>query len=232
MTVFKEPVRIVETQYLLNVCVFVSKSVHEFTLKLHYIRYSLLHQEYNFCIGRNRRYKSKQISFVLNVLMMFSSLFSRSTMRTSSSMESWISSVTPTWWTLPWMYTGIYILTKKYPTVSGLASNALLRWKMPNVMHGSWLHEIYINLNLLQLSEKRELKLWLNWNNCNLRQSQLWRCLRTQRQWGRCSQQGKCWNYTHANSLNLQSSSQIFCLVILFIKTFYCCTCVSKYRWT
>lgn len=52
-------------------------------------------------------------------------LFSRSTMRMSSSMENWISSVTPTWWTLPWMYTGIYILIKKYPAVSAFSSNGL-----------------------------------------------------------------------------------------------------------
>ncbi len=112
-------------------CVFVSKSVNEFILKLQYnvSRYSLLLHEYNSCIGRNRHYKSQQISFVLNVLMMFPSLFSRSTMRTSSSMESWNSLVTPTWWTLPWMYTGIYIPAKKYPTVSGLTSNALLWWR-------------------------------------------------------------------------------------------------------
>lgn len=157
-----------------------------------------------------------EVSFVLNVTVTdgVPSLFSRSTMRTSSSVESWISSVKPTWWTLPWMCAGIYFLTKKYPAVSGLPSNALLPWKMPNVMHGSWLHEIYINLNLLQLSEKREHKLWLNWNNFSLRQSQLWRCLRTQRPWGRCSQQGKCWNEMHANSMTLQSSHTLSCRFI------------------
>lgn len=45
-------------------------------------------------------------------------LCSRSTMRRNSYMASWIFSVTPTWWTSPWMCTRTSSLTRKFHTVS------------------------------------------------------------------------------------------------------------------
>lgn len=141
----------------------------------------------------------------------------RSTMNKSCFMENWTSSVTQTWWTLPWMCTEVFILTRKFPIVSVFLFDThhkeLLHYTTYSIhdrfntklcfmlfstlgctcwfmMMLLWLMTFF-NPPCVQLWGRRGRRLWPSLSSCSQRQNPLWKCLRTLRQQGRCSQQGK-----------------------------------------